>query len=123
MRPFVKHPLLHVDLVKNEWSAGVQLRVASVEAVDRDRVQVSHASQEYRDLLSAPITNPDRTGDVMYLEKEAPEVAFSLLPRLYSSSYFFVTVAHSEEDCLFRESDVLPMTVVSPEAWDVAAEG
>ena len=107
-RPATATPL-HVDLVKNEWMAGLQVRVACVEA-DHDRVHISHASPEYEALLRQPIVNPV-DGQVLYLEKTAPDVAFPVLSHMYSNDYFFVTDAHEVSGCQFRQTDAVGMSI------------
>jgi len=96
--------------VQNEWSAGLQIRVACIEAVDHDRVQVSHASAEYIALLHQPMVNPD-DGQETYLEKTSPSTAFSILSQRFSNDYFFVTAVHDAAKCQFQDSEMRRMTV------------
>jgi hypothetical protein len=93
---------LHVDLVQNQWAAGLQIRVACVEAV-ADHVELSYAQPEYQELLQ----RADPSGS---LEKSQPAEVFATLSRLYNNSYFFVTDPHDDSTCPYRNG-VVRMTV------------
>jgi hypothetical protein len=93
---------LHVDVVQNEWSAGLQVRVACVEAV-ADHVELRYAEPQYQDLLQSADT--DGT-----LEKSQPAEAFAILSRAYNNSYFFVTDPHDDRTCPYNQG-VVRMTV------------
>jgi hypothetical protein len=92
----------HVDLVKNEWSAGMQIRL--VTALDADGgPQLANITPGWEDLLARPLK--DVNGTTVYIGKESLDV----LPRLFRSEYVFATEVHEESECPFRWGAVLPM--------------
>jgi hypothetical protein len=110
----MRNDTVHVDLVKNEWASGLQVRAACVAAIS-DHVQlVGNAILEYQDLLDRPIFDPT-TGSTVYLVKEKPEDAFAVLGHAFASEYTFVTAPHDDLVCPFLHGETLPMaTVMEP---------
>jgi hypothetical protein len=98
----------HVDLVKNEWLAGMQIRLATVLRSNGD-VALANVTPGWEDLLSRPLPNGD--GDVFYLMKE-PDKALGFLSQFFTSEYVFATEVHDENDCPFRHGGVLAMKQV-----------
>lgn len=107
----------HVDLVKNEWLAGMQIRLATVVR-SNGAVAMANVTPGWEDLLTRPLRNSD--GEVVYLCKESSALALSTLTRVFTSDYVFATEAHEEGECPFRHGPVLAMkridTPVTPEA-------
>jgi hypothetical protein len=92
----------HVDLVRNEWSAGLQVRVARID--DRGlSSEVSRAQPGWREVLDRPV---EPVGNLL---NQPLSVAFPLLDRSFANEYFFVTEPHEDSECSFSESDVVEM--------------
>ncbi len=92
----------HVDLVKNEWLAGMQVRLATATETDSGH-QLSSVTPGWEDLLTRPLT--DQYGNAVYLAKEPLDA----IPRHYNSEYVFATEVHDESDCPFRYGEVVVM--------------
>lgn len=102
----------HLDLVKNEWLAGMQIRLATVVRSD-GAVNLVHVTPGWEDLLQRPI--PTAQGQVVYAGKE-PDQAFEILGNFYQSEYVFATAPHDESACPFRWGDVVAMKPTSRES-------
>jgi hypothetical protein len=103
---------LHVDLVKNEWGAGTQVRVACV--TERDgQTEVEVAQPEYFDLLQRPLVD-ETTGHEIFIEKGIPDEVFPSLVRTFNNEYLFATPPHRWENCHFQDGDSVRMTVQFP---------
>lgn len=97
---------MHYDLVKNEWLAGMQVRLVTTTLTENGP-QLINVTPGWEDLLDRPLT--DEYGTVVYVGKE-PEV----LTRCFRSEYVFSTDAHDEANCPFRGGPVVPMSSVPP---------
>ena len=92
----------HVDLVKNEWLAGMQIRLVSV--VDTGGgFRLADVTPGWEDLLTRETVGDD--GYPTFVTKEPLEA----LPRMFHSEYVFATEAHDEAQCPFRFGPVLAM--------------
>ena len=87
----------HVDLVKNEWLAGMQVRLATVVQSDGD-VALANVTPGWEDLLTRPLR--DASGGIVYLSKE-PRLALDTLSQFFTSEYVFATDRHDESKCPF----------------------
>jgi hypothetical protein len=98
----------HVDLVQNEWLAGLQHVVAQawVEASD---VHVEASSPTFAEIIRRPFRDPD-TGGLMYAEKE-PDTFLRGLEKAFHGSYLFATALHDVASCPYGEHFVLPLEV------------
>src|SRR5688500_8110906 len=84
-------PVVHVDFVKNEWSAGVQRRVGWVEK------SIIHLDVAYPGHLLAQIKR------VLHAD------GLRGLTSYFDGSYFFATKPHTRDACPFKDSDELAM--------------
>jgi hypothetical protein len=101
----------HLDLVKNEWLASMQIRLATVVRADGE-VSLVNVTPGWEDLLNRPI--PSASGSVGYPGKE-PDRALEMLTDFYQSEYVFATAPHDESNCPFRWGSVVAMKPVTPE--------
>lgn len=95
----------HLDLVKNEWLSGMQIRLATVVRADGE-VNLVNVTPGWEDLLNRPIPAP--TGQIGYPGKE-PDSALEMLCGFYQSEYVFATAPHDESACPFRWGPVVAM--------------
>lgn len=95
----------HVDLVKNEWLAGMQVRLVTASLQD-DEMVLSDVTPGWEDLLNRPVR--DAAGEAIYPAKE-PARAWHELPNMYRGDYVFATGPHDEAECPFRHGPVLAM--------------
>jgi hypothetical protein len=96
----------HVDIVKNEWLSGFQVRVAIV-TLDGEDVKVATGDPSWSEFVHRPIWDA-ASAEYIYSSKE-PAHFFNMLPRAINSSYLFALNQHSIEDCPFRDGNVLPL--------------
>jgi hypothetical protein len=98
---------LHVDIVRNEWSAGLQILLARVEP-NGEHVRFTRTDPSAVELLQRPILQADGSQSVHLLDL-GPTVAFEALRRTFDGSYLFATDPHTEDVCQFRDRDVITM--------------
>jgi len=90
---------MHVDLVKNEWLAGLQYVAARV-SLDSDHIEVDTGDPElWEPIVLRPIR--DEKGQEILAEKE-PQEFLSALAEHIRGTYLFATQPHTEEECSFR---------------------
>jgi hypothetical protein len=98
----------HVDIIRNQWSAGTQAVEARVAVVDgRVRVRGALAAQWRERLVGgfAEAGLPD--------PQAAPEQFVVLLHERYSNDYFYATEPHDRGSCPFARRRILPMPGVA----------
>ncbi len=100
--------MAHVDIIQNDWSAGLQRRVASVY-IGGGRVQVDTSDQAWRERLLRPIKLAE--GDVVDPD-ETPELFLKTLGTTLHGSYFFATEPHSHRACPIPDTGIVPMRPV-----------
>lgn len=93
----------HVDIVRNEWSAGRQVLLARA-FVDAGMVQLELFSDDKRieEIVLRPIYN-EETGEEIYADK-SPSTFLEHLPHALKGTYLFATVPHGLRDCDLDES-------------------
>ncbi len=97
---------LHVDIIRNDWSAGRQKVVARAFVADED-VAVDSIEGAWEDVVKRPF--PDRgDGGMIYPEKE-PGLFLEKLHTAIAGSYLFATEEHEEEKCPFAEANAVTM--------------
>jgi hypothetical protein len=96
---------MHVDLVKNEWLAGIQVRLVTVTSTG-DHNSLVNVTPGWEDLLGRELT--DRAGESVYVAKES----LGVLPQLFQGEYVFATDPHDESDCPFQWGPVVAMTAL-----------
>lgn len=82
--------MLHVDLVEDRWSAGLQERVGIVY-VDHGRLVVESERPHYLVIVREGAAGVP------------PAEALSELSRRFHGDYFFATVPHTESECPFAQ--------------------
>lgn len=95
---------MHVDIVKNEWLAGVQVAVARVEA-DGSDISVAAIEPKWEEIVRRPIRD-GVTGETLYSQKD-PTHFVEALHTAISSSYLFATLPHGLGECPFSAGPVL----------------
>jgi len=88
---------LHVDVIKNEWAAGIQYPVAAVH-VSKGEVQVEAGDPEgWRETVLRTVSDvsPKRVRDFL-----------DALHTRLNGSYLFTTEPHDDRACPYRESPV-----------------
>ena len=99
---------MHVDVVRNDWAAGKQIRVAAVEDTT-DGLRVTHAALRWTDLEQRLLSlNSDHTTTLAECSHEVAE-AFQALQSTYSSSYVFTTPPHDDSACPFSKAEIVIM--------------
>jgi hypothetical protein len=81
----------HVDIVKNDWLAGLQYPLATLTLGEEGQVAVNAQHPERWDALIKEI---NASGD--------PESALANLHIRYAGSHLFATPRHEETDCPFH---------------------
>lgn len=97
----MSHP--HVDVVKNEWLAGLQHVVARVTIDDAGLVAIDTQDDVWREIVL-------RGG-----EPASPDEVRGFLEHLAEAihgSYLFATGVHDDADCPFRRGLVAPIESV-----------
>jgi hypothetical protein len=98
---------LHVDVVKNEWLAGVQHVVARLFE-EAGQVHLDSPDPDvWQSIVLRPLTNRE-TGDIIYPEKE-PDEFLRLLRENLRGDYLFATGIHDENECPFVEHSMIPI--------------
>jgi hypothetical protein len=102
---------LHVDIVKNDWLRGTQVRVG-VLVVDDDAVDFHGHDERVREVALRPVTDRE-TGEVVHVQKE-PERFARLLHTAMGGSRLFATPPYEDpSESAFQEGDVLSMKTVA----------
>jgi hypothetical protein len=96
----------HVDLVKNEWLAGLQHVVARIY-LNTDLELQSSEREKWEHLVRVPLT--DRVSGDVVDPRQQPEKFFERLHDLLSGDYLFATAVHEEEECPYHERLVVPI--------------
>jgi len=103
---------LHVDLVRNEWDSGIQIRVAFVDVFE-GRVRITpRGDSDVSEILAHPISNPDSLGCGLVSDM-GPADAFTALESTFNNEYFFATQPHSIHDCAFSSVEQVRMTSIA----------
>lgn len=97
--------MTHVDVVKNEWLAGVQYPVAQIRIEAGHVIIDSEDPERWRDSLMRAVGGLDPD-----LE---PERFLSALSGALDGSYLFATEPHEEHQCPFHGHGVLHMRAAS----------
>jgi hypothetical protein len=85
----------HVDIVKNDWAAGLQYPLATFKLDDAGNVSVDTRRPDgWQDLLHEITSSPD------------PGNALSGLHMKMNGSYLFATPLHEDADCPFHGQPV-----------------
>lgn len=100
----------HIDVFVNDWSNGVQRRVARVSVVTvgaEKQILVDCCDDErYKEVVLRPIADPV-TGHEIYQWK-MPEDFFGHLPGSFRGSHLSATEPHEMAECPFAEVNVIP---------------
>lgn len=89
---------LHVDVIKNEWAAGIQHRVAAVSIVKGD-IQVDAGDPVgWRETVMRTVADVDPRGNVRGF--------LGALHERLSGSYLFATEPHDERTCPYSANPV-----------------
>lgn len=95
---------LHVDVVKNEWLAGLQHPVARVFIHDGGLAIESPDAARWEPVIRAAVPDIDSG-------KDAEQFLRALHERL-NGSYLFATPAHDDTECAYRDHPVVPIQSV-----------
>jgi hypothetical protein len=106
----------HVDIVRNEWLAGFQTRIAFVSQDGTGGLRVTAGDPAWRDILDRPVPDIHHPGTLVYPVKESASEALDVLVAAYQSPYVFATSVHSDDECPFLHGEVIPMTQLPTEA-------
>jgi hypothetical protein len=99
-------PHEHVDIVRNEWTAGIQVRLAEV-VCDQGTLRLEAASPEWEDLLSRPLADP--SGGAPVVPADDPERGIWAIIATYTGDMVFATDMHSSEKCPFGRGAIIRM--------------
>lgn len=105
---------MHMDIVRNDWSVGLQRRVASVEQI-ASSFKVTRTAPGWDDLSRRPlishksafVTLEDCRGDDV-------EQGWTALRTTFSGSHIFAFGPHDDSECPFYESDEVGMRSDAP---------
>jgi hypothetical protein len=103
----------HLDVLKNEWTSGVQRRIARITATESGVELTDAVDSDWADRLVQPLVDPEN-GHWVYYEKEPEHFLFVLADRLSSGSYLVAVGPHDDAQCPIP-SDVVPMRSVAGE--------
>jgi len=98
----------HLDLVKNEWGAGFQVRLVTVENSPDQGLVLANINPGWEDILSRPLAVGAGDSPV-YAIKEPPNEGLNAIIAFYRGDHVFATSVHSDEGCPFRHGSVVPM--------------
>jgi hypothetical protein len=108
----VEETEMHVDLVKNDWTSGQQIRLARIVRANGGVAVEYFTDARYEHLLTEPL-RPRDTDEIVYLGKIDADEAFALLPQIFSGDFLFATEPHEDATCGFGKNDVIPMQRLS----------
>ena len=80
---------MHVDLVKNEWLSGIQVRLVSVE--DAPSLHLNHVFSGWDDLLTRHLVNENNITVQLSQCSNEPDRAWKLLHDNFAGSFIFAT--------------------------------
>lgn len=100
---------VHVDVLRNEWTAGVQRRVAKL-AVNGSGIEVTANDDApgWTEKLLQPLREPT-TGDWLIPEKAPKEFLDVLVSDLSSGSYLVAIGPHDDDLCPVPKDGVVEM--------------
>jgi hypothetical protein len=96
----------HVDVIRNDWLAGLQ-RIVARAFVDDGAFYVTSDEKVWYHAFDRPYLDPE-SGDELYPQKD-PIRYLHALPKVMQGSYVFVTEPHEEETCPYEEPQSLRM--------------
>jgi hypothetical protein len=103
-------PVQHVDVVKNDWLAGIQYPLATIALDDHGIVSVDPDSGQWKELAAEIAHAKD------------PAVALDELQRQLHGSHLYATEPHGDDQCPFHGRPVyLDAEEASGSAAPVAA--
>jgi len=89
---------MHVDVVKNEWLAGLQYVAARV-SLNQGHLTVDSGEPEvWEPIVLRPLR--DEKGEEIFAEKEPENFLFALADHI-RGTYLFATKPHPDEECRF----------------------
>lgn len=100
---------IHVDVLRNEWTAGVQRRVARL-TVNGSGVEVSASpdAERWTEKLLQPLKEPT-TGEWLLPDKRPKEFLDVLVSDLSSGSYLVAIAPHDDDVCPIPDDGIVQM--------------
>src|SRR2546423_11261703 len=89
---------LHVDVIKNEWAAGIQHRVAAVSVIKGDVHIDAGDPASWHETVMRAVADVEPRGNVRGF--------LDALHEGLSGSYLFATEPHDERSCPYRDNPV-----------------
>jgi hypothetical protein len=101
---------VHVDVVKNDWQSGEQVRLVAVEATPE--IRLSHVRAGWSDLLTRKLIGSHDHEIQLNEVSSEPSQVWEALHRNFAGSFVFATEPHDITQCPFNESDLVEMKLL-----------